>query len=510
MSDYNADADKAEKQLKMISPTMCYAKWAQVSLHLTNGLGSSCYHPPLHKIDPYEILNDPSALHNTRQKKQERTMMLKGAQPRGCSYCWDIEKRNERSDRVYKSGEYWAQDSRKEIFSKLDTDNIDPTYVEVNFNQACNLSCAYCSPHLSSTWEQHIQEKGDYEIYQGNKTVKHNNLEALNELGFMPLKVAQKNNPYITAFWNWWPKLYKSLQVFRITGGEPLMDSNTYKILDYVYNNPNRWLELSITTNFSPNKKELMDKFLQAVKKLEKIQIWEDKERFNPGSGNHWYVNPALKNFALFISVDNTNAKAEYVRDGLNFNYMVDNVYRFLQETNNTTVTFINTFSVFSVCNTLDYLKFILDLRTHFSKNNQTIVKIPIQDPYTKHPDYEYYPRQRIWFDIPLLRNPKWMAVNILPESIYSKNLENAIDFMKTNTKIDNFNGFYDFEIAKMERNLQFLKTNSNAIDRANFAKFFVQYDKKRNKNLCKMFPELKDFFLECQHTQKSFDNKVF
>ena len=155
--------------------------------------------------------------------------MLKGAQPPGCSYCWDIEKRNERSDRVYKSGEYWAQDSRKQIFSKLDTDNIDPTYVEVNFNQACNLSCAYCSPHLSSTWEQHIQEKGDYEIYQGNNTVKHNNLEALNELGFMPLKVAQKNNPYITAFWNWWPKLYKSLQVFRITGGEPLMDSIIYK-----------------------------------------------------------------------------------------------------------------------------------------------------------------------------------------------------------------------------------------------------------------------------------------
>ena len=79
MSEYNSDADIAEKQLKMISPTMCYAKWAQVSLHLTNGLGSSCYHPPLHKIDPDEILNDPSALHNTRQKKQERTMRLKGA-----------------------------------------------------------------------------------------------------------------------------------------------------------------------------------------------------------------------------------------------------------------------------------------------------------------------------------------------------------------------------------------------------------------------------------------------
>jgi hypothetical protein len=31
-------------------------------------------------------------------------------------------------------------------------------------------------------------------------------------------------NPYVEAFWKWWPDLYPELKHFRMTGGEPLMD----------------------------------------------------------------------------------------------------------------------------------------------------------------------------------------------------------------------------------------------------------------------------------------------
>ena len=51
-SDYKSDALFAAKKLETISPTMCLAKWNQVSLHLPTGLTNSCYHPPLHEIDP--------------------------------------------------------------------------------------------------------------------------------------------------------------------------------------------------------------------------------------------------------------------------------------------------------------------------------------------------------------------------------------------------------------------------------------------------------------------------
>ena len=106
--------------------------------------------------------------------------------------------------------------------------------MEVNFNQACNFKCSYCSPHLSTAWHEEIDEHGPTKIKDG----EHNNTDSLNKGGLMPMRVAQKDNPYVTAFWKWWPELYKNLEVFRMTGGEPLMDSNTFKVLDYVYENP--------------------------------------------------------------------------------------------------------------------------------------------------------------------------------------------------------------------------------------------------------------------------------
>lgn len=491
MSIYKNSADVAEQQLKNISKSMCYAKWAQVSMHLTNGLTHSCYHTPLHKVSIDSIILDPKALHNTSEKKEDRKKMLKGERPSGCSYCWKIEDTGNRSDRIYRSGENWAQNARNDIFDTLETGNINPRYVEVNFNQACNLKCMYCSPHLSTAWEDEIKKHGEFKLLdkQGNIT-GHNNIEALTQQGLMPLKVKQSDNPYLTAFWNWWPDLYRTLEVFRITGGEPLMDANTFKILDYIYENPNAWLEMSVTSNFSPPTNDLFEKFLSKVKRLEEIQIWEDKKRFNPGSGNHWYVNMALKNFALFVSVDSVGKQAEYIRSGLDFEKMKLNVERFLDETNNTTVTFINTFNAMSIPKFKEYLEFVLELRKKYSKENQGIKYIPIYDRYNTHPDYEIYPRQRIWFDLPLLRNPDWLSIHILPKT-YANYIQEGIDFMKANSNVDNFEGFYDFEIEKAERNLKvFLTGHSNSVDLENFKNYVKEIDVRRNTNFKATFPE--------------------
>ena len=54
-SEYKTAAVEAKKKLDTVSPTMCLAKWNQVSLHLPTGLTNSCYHPPLHKIDAGEL-----------------------------------------------------------------------------------------------------------------------------------------------------------------------------------------------------------------------------------------------------------------------------------------------------------------------------------------------------------------------------------------------------------------------------------------------------------------------
>jgi hypothetical protein len=48
----------------------------------------------------------------------------------------------------------------------------------------------------------------------------------------------ESHNPYVEAFWQWWPTLYPELEHFRMTGGEPLLDKNTYRVFDHVLANP--------------------------------------------------------------------------------------------------------------------------------------------------------------------------------------------------------------------------------------------------------------------------------
>ena len=152
MSDYFDDAKKAKQKLATISDSFCLAKWKQVSLHLTTGHTNSCYHPPLHKIPTAPLMDNPSALHNTDHKKKSRAEMILGYKCTDCNYCWNIEKDGNLSDRHYRSGEAWAMDSFDDIVANPTVD-VNPSYVEVNFNHNCNLMCSYCSPQFSTTWE---------------------------------------------------------------------------------------------------------------------------------------------------------------------------------------------------------------------------------------------------------------------------------------------------------------------------------------------------------------------
>ena len=98
----------AEEMHNKLGEGLCLAKWKQVSLHLTTGLTNSCYHPPLHSIDASLLKDNPSALHNTPHKKEQRKIMLKHERPQECGYCWAMEDNGKLSDRHYRSGEPWA------------------------------------------------------------------------------------------------------------------------------------------------------------------------------------------------------------------------------------------------------------------------------------------------------------------------------------------------------------------------------------------------------------------
>ena len=99
-----------KKTLNKTGCGFCLAKWTQVTIHLQTGETHSCHHPTPHKIPLTELKRNPSALHNTKFKKQKRKEMLEGKRPKECDYCWNVEDNsNEFSDRIYKSNEPWSK-----------------------------------------------------------------------------------------------------------------------------------------------------------------------------------------------------------------------------------------------------------------------------------------------------------------------------------------------------------------------------------------------------------------
>ena len=450
----------AQEMKNKLGPALCLAKWKQVGLHLTTGMNNSCYHPPLHRIPVEAIGLNPGALHNTDHKKQQRQMMLRGERPAECQYCWNMEDLGEMSDRHYRSGEPWAAIDFDRIVNSIgDEDDIVPGYVEVNFNNACNLACSYCSPQYSSTWAQEVQRHGGYPT-----AVVHNHPDHFT--GDRRVIPNREHNPYVDAFWRWWPTLYPQLRHFRMTGGEPLMDKNTYKVFDYVLALPKPDLHLSVTSNFSVDE-ELWIKYLDYTQRLCATNI---------------------EHLMQYVSIDSgLFAHAQYIRHGLDAHRCMSRVAEWLHRIpGRNSLTFIITMNNLSILGLQKLLEMILELRRTFSTTYQ-----------------------RVWFDTPVLRQPAWQSLQILPES-YTAVLERTADWMELNlvTEDNPLHGFKDYEVQRLRRDIAWMREGQkqdHSDTKADFYKFFSEHDRRRGTNFLNTFPQMRQWWEECKsHAQRS------
>ena len=452
--DQSRFMSSAEQMQTDLGPALCLAKWKQVSFHLPTGLNNSCYHPPLHQITE-DDLTRTGGLHNTAHKKAQRVMMLKNEKPAECQYCWNMENLGKLSDRHYRSGEPWAAVDLERIKNSTGLeDDVVPSYVEVNFNHACNLKCSYCSPQFSSSWGDEIERLGAYPTSRPHNAPEH-------FVGNRRPIPAREANPYVDAFWEWWPTLYPQLEHFRMTGGEPLMDKNTYRVFDYVLANPSPRLHLNVTSNFSVED-SLFEKYLNYTKQL---------------------CTPNIEHFMQYVSLDSgRGTQAEYIRHGMSADRVVRNVNRFLTEVpTRNSLTFIITMNNLSVTGFRDYMEWILHLRRTHS-----------------------HTYQRVWFDTPVLREPAWQSLQILPES-YARQLESARDFMLANmiTEANPLHGFKDYEIQRLERDIAWMREGQlqdHAQAKADFYRFFSEHDRRRGTDFLKSFPEMRSWWAECEY----------
>lgn len=449
--DFKEFASGVKGVLDSVSPSFCIAKWSRTTIYLQNGSTHSCHLPEPHEISLQDISANPAALQNTRQVIEQRKKMLAGDRPSSCNYCWQVEDLGSVSDRILKSGHESAMPMIPAILDNPLSAKSNPTYVEVSFSNKCQLKCSYCSAQSSSSWKEEIIRFGNYPTGQ---SLTH---------GILP----EKSNPYIAAFWKWWPELKKTLHTFRITGGEPLLAANTFQILENLLQNPEPKLTLAVNSNLSVPA-VLFQKFNSLIH-----QIVEKK---------------SVKKVELFASIDCDGPQAEYTRHGLDHTLFWNNVDSFLELNKESKITIMCTLNALSLCTFIPFLQKIMDLNVKH-QNPSRIMSVYIELSY--------------------LRTPEYQCIQVLPDS-FLKNMEEIVDFIEANQLGDHpaGGGFTAVQKSQAKRILELMRIGITPETKLSlqkkFYEFFSEHDRRRNTDFVKTFPEMAQFWDECRSLAKS------
>tara|TARA_B110000858_G_scaffold73104_1_gene84989 strand:+ start:683 stop:2137 length:1455 start_codon:yes stop_codon:yes gene_type:complete len=427
-----------ERMIDTKSASYCAAKWYNATTWLGSGTTASCHHPPAHKIPLIEVEENYTAIHNTKHKKEMRRQMQNGKRPAECEYCWKMEdmKKDVVSDRTFKTIIY-TDEELQEAFDADWNANTELKTFEIAFDRTCNLACSYCNASFSTTWAKDINKNGPYTnlvsdgagafTQNGDWTAPYDSDEA---------------NPYIQAFWKWWDNgLADSLDELRITGGEPLMSGNTWKLFDW-YSKQESNMRFAINSNLIA-KDSIIDKL------IEKAQ--------------------GIKKFHIYTSCEAVGAQAEYIRDGLDYQQWLRNTTRILDETN-TSVSIMMTINSLCLFSITEFLDEVYALKEHTGSKSPSV-------------------------SLNLVRFPSFQSPLALPIHLKDYCYNKLNDWYNENKHKELW---HEHERASIERLIDYLVTvdaphrrTSNPVTLwRDFKTFYAQYDVRRNKNI-NVFPKI-------------------
>jgi|TARA_R110000744_G_scaffold70285_4_gene142295 organic radical activating enzyme len=450
-----------------VSPTFCLAKWHHTTIYMHRGQTHSCYHPKPHDIPLGDLKYDPSVLHNTPQKIDERIQMFNGEQPEGCKYCWNVENMggDHISDRHQRNASIYKEERVDEILNNPPDFKVNPEYIEIAFSNECNFKCGYCHPMHSSLYMNEIKKHGPY------TTVKNHR----NDIDWFTVN-GEEDNPYIDAWNKWWPEVSKTLNILRITGGEPLLHKTTWKTFDQLIENPRPQIEININTNmgYTPRR---MEKLVDYVTKMRDAK--------------------SIKAFKMFSSMDTWGERAEYLRTGLDIETWEKNQDIYLRGVQSH-ITHMVTFNILSVTSFKSFLVKILEWR----KTYEDVI------PNNLGTDENV---RKIRFDTPYLKEPIQYDMHILPKEEYLPYFDEILDFIRDNVVEDDRTMFSEIEYERFRRVRDYFETSQYddakiKEGRIDFYNWFTEYDKRRNVTFLDTFPEMEPFWNLCKRTHEEQD----
>ncbi len=403
---------------------------------LDRGWTTSCHLPPHHQASRWQVFWNPSALHNTDHKKRMRKMMLEGERPKECDYCWKVEDMGKEavSDRTFKTIIHSDEDIKK-ISTTSYKDDVNPRTLEISFDRTCNFACSYCNPGFSTTWAQDMKKNGPYDIRSfGGDTYKVDGSAG---------EIPGDKNPYITAFWRWWPSLSKTLQELRISGGEPLMSKECWRVFESFKDGKLDHMRLAINSNLGA-KDELIDRLVE--------------------------MSHHIKHLEIYTSNESVGAQSEYIRDGINYERWKNNIHKLKTKGNVKRVHIMMTINALCLFSITDLFDDVLSWRGQIG------------------PDVGHW-------TLNLLRFPSFMSSLVLPKEIRQERQAHLRQWLEKNRK---HRHIFEMEIAGIERLINYLEfvevphdqVSALETQQRDFKSYYQQYDRRRSKDLYKVFPK--------------------
>jgi hypothetical protein len=265
-------------------------------VYLTDGISASCHRAGFGR---YDRSGTELNFHNIPNKIEDRLKMLRGEWPgNGCEHCKHIEEAGGTSDRqIHLNME--GTSAPPELDNNLEAVNVTPRILEIYWGNTCNQKCIYCGAHYSSQIHQEEKRFGKF-----------------NQEGVLLDPDLFTLNPHIESdtekLFLWFNKNLSNLHKVIVLGGEPFLQKETFRFIEYLEkgNYPN------LTLVFFSNHNVEHERFINWMSRLEKLRV----------SGR-------LDKIQIFFSCDAFGPEGEYVRTGLKLDLALRNFEYTLHKT---------------------------------------------------------------------------------------------------------------------------------------------------------------------------------
>lgn len=175
---------------------------------------------------------NPREYFDSRHLEDIRKKMIVGEKLKGCTKCYQEEELGKKSMRQHANNEY-------KKFARMIYPNREVKFIEVSFDNLCNMACVSCTPIESSKWGEYLDE-----------------LNYDNKLGSR-----YKQSPVSIIDIDYTDNDYTTTDKIKLLGGEPFLNVKNIEFLEKFQLEK---LHFMMHTNCSlvPNKKwnELLEK----------------------------------------------------------------------------------------------------------------------------------------------------------------------------------------------------------------------------------------------------------